>query len=100
VSTSDQSATPPTTPEPPGWTEADLAALFVSDTWFALKAPRELLAQYKGMHVAIVGEQIIDADRDQKELCRRLDSKSGIAPTNRVLLRYVPTDEEALRFRY
>jgi hypothetical protein len=90
----------PQIPGPQDWTDADLDALFASGDWFSIRAPRELLAQYRGMHVAIVGEQIIDADREFDALGRRLEARGDSIPWRRVLFRYVPTDEEALRFRY
>jgi hypothetical protein len=65
-----------------------------------MRAPRELFQPYRGMHLAILGEQIIDADRDFAELGRRLEAKGDALPMTRLLFRYVPTDEEAVRFRY
>ncbi|AMV24353.1 hypothetical protein VT84_08150 [Gemmata sp. SH-PL17] len=87
-------------PAPTGWSEADLHALVASDFWYHTVAPRELILQYRGKHVAIFGEQIVDADSDFDELARRLNTKSDAIPFNRLLLRYVPTDEETVRFRY
>jgi hypothetical protein len=88
--------TPPTEPtEPPFWSEEDGDAILASAHWFGIHAPRELLAQYKGMHVAIFGEQIIDADRDPHALWGRLES-TGAGPLNRILIRYIPTDDEPM----
>jgi hypothetical protein len=102
MSAPDQPATSPTRelPGPQDWSEADLAALFASDMWLAMKAPRELIERYKGMHVAIVGEQIVDGDRDLTELGRRLDAMGDAVPMNRLLIRYIQTDEEAIRLGY
>ena len=88
--------------EPPAWTwsEEDAEALFQSAFWFDSNATEELLGRYRGMHVAIFGERIVDADRDFNALGRRLEMNHGTVPMNRIILRYVPTDEESLQFRY
>jgi hypothetical protein len=90
-----------TTPAAPtGWSEADSQALLAAAWWFDMMAPPELKRPYSGMHVAIYGEQIVDADRDKEALFRRLDADPIKFPPNRVLPRYVPTEEECMQFRY
>jgi hypothetical protein len=71
--------------------------MFASVVWFHEKAPPELLRQYEGMHVAILGEEIVDADRDPTELARRLDARGAVLP-NRVVIKYVYTAEDVLNF--
>jgi hypothetical protein len=96
MSTPDRHAQPTTTPtEPLAWTDEDVQALFASMDWFDMRAPSQLLQQYKGKHVAIFGEEVIDADRDGDELYRRVAAK-GEVPINRVLFRLVPTGDEPL----
>lgn len=85
------STTTPTYPEP---TPADANALFASAFWFSSNATAELIEPYRGKHVAILGEQIIDADSNKEALFRRLHA-NGTLPSYRVLVRYIPTDEEA-----
>lgn len=87
----------PTPAETEGWTEADREAVLASAFWFSANATPELIAPYRGMHVAILGEQIIDADRDPDKLCSRIAAQSDTVPFYRVLVRYVPTEEEAWR---
>ncbi len=82
----------PAYPEP---TQADSDALFASVVWLDWKAPPELLKQYAGKYVAIFGEQIIHADRDKGEFYRRLSAILDNLPPYRVLVRYLPTEEEA-----
>jgi hypothetical protein len=96
MSTPDQ-PTPTTQPELPEWTQEDADAMFASVVWFDWKAPPELLKQYEGMHVAILSEEIIDADRDLNALGRRLDAKGSELP-NRVVIKYVYTPEDDLNF--
>jgi hypothetical protein len=83
-------------PGPQDWTEADLDALAASDTWLAMKAPPDLIERYKGMHVAVVGEQIVDGDRNFDTLGRRLEARGDTFPWLRVLFRYIPSDQEAM----
>ncbi len=90
-------ATAPPYPDP---TPADSDALFASVEWLDWKAPPELLRQYEGMHIAIFGEQIIDADRDKEALFSRLDVKLRTLPPYHVLVRYIPTEEEAWSGNY
>ena len=100
MSAPDQSATVPGTSDPATWTEDDVRAAMESAYWFDMNATPERIEPYRGMHVAIFDKQIIDADRDFNELCRRLDTKCDTVLVSRLILRYIPTDEEALRFRY
>lgn len=90
----------PTTPnsEYPEWTKEDSEAIFASVVWFRDQQYSGALAKYEGMHVAFVGEQIIDADRDQEALSRRLDAMGDVLPRNRLAVLYVPTAEEAWRY--
>lgn len=89
---------PDTTTAPPEnaeWlSEEDVKELRAAETWFHTVAPPELLVQYRGMHVAIYRDAIVDADRDWDALCRRWDADPVKFPPNRVLPRYVPSDEE------
>jgi Family of unknown function (DUF5678) len=87
--------TPADTPTTlPPWTKEDADAMFASVAWLQEKAPPELIKQYEGMHIAILGEEIIDADQDLKTLTRRLDEMGNTLP-NRVVIRYIPTEQEA-----
>lgn len=85
----DPPATSTATADAPGWTEEEAQSLLTSVFWFDLTAPPELKDQYRGMHVAILGEQIVDADRDKYTLWDRLEANA--VPRNRVLIRYIPT---------
>ena len=67
MSTPDPPATSTTAPEAPAWTEEDINAALQSAFWFDSHISEELIGPYRGMHVAIYGEQIIDADRDFKD---------------------------------
>jgi hypothetical protein len=94
MSTPDTPATATATPSYPEPTPADADALFASAFWFSSNATAELIEPYRGKHVAILGEQIIDADFDKEALFRRLNTNETLPPY-RVLVRYIPTDEEA-----
>jgi hypothetical protein len=85
-------------PESPAWSEEDANAALQSAFWFDSHTSEELIGPYRGMHVAIYGEQIIDADRDFKELCRRLDTERPDVPSARLVIRYIPTEEEAWKW--
>ncbi len=93
MSTPEQPATEPTTPEPVEWADHD--AIPASIFWFDANATAELIAPYRGMHVAILGEQIIDADRDFVTLGGRLEAQGDAIPMRKLCFRYVPTEEEA-----
>src|SRR2546423_1920704 len=96
MSTPDQPATATTPPESPAWpgTEEDARAALQSAYWFHSNYSDELTGPYQGMHVAILGERIIDADRDLDTLVRRLETKSDVIPLARVICRYVPADAD------
>ena len=81
MSTPEQPDTSTAPPETPAWTEEDVNAAMQSAFWFDSHISEELIGPYRGMHVAIFGEQIIDADPDFKELCRRLDEERPDVPT-------------------
>lgn len=101
MSTPDQPVTSPTTAPPaarPEPTQADHEAAFASVVWFDWKAPPELLKRYEGMHVAILGEQIVDADRDLSALAQRLDAKGEEIPPNRLVIKYVYSGDDDLAF--
>jgi hypothetical protein len=105
MSTTNPPATPPTptaapAPAPlyPDWTEADAEAIFASVVWFREQGGSEFYEQYKGMHVAVLGERIIDADANKEELVKRVEARAGTIQANRVLYQYLPTEEEALRY--
>jgi hypothetical protein len=88
------SATSPTTPPVPEPTQADHDAMFASVVWFREQRASGTFEEYEGMNVAILGEQIIDADRDEDELIRRLDALGGTLPQNRVVIQYVYIPED------
>lgn len=96
----ESTTTAPRISDPATWTEADIQAAMESAYWFDMNATPELVAPYGGMHVAIFGKQIIAADPDRDTLYRRVDAMGDAVPTARLILRYVPTEEEALRYRY
>ncbi|MBA4066864.1 MAG: hypothetical protein C0501_24785 [Isosphaera sp.] len=96
------SENPPTTPdtappvaEHPGWTEADREAMFASVVWFRADAPPELTDKYIGMYVAIHGQQVLDGDRDEAALLRRVAALGDTINQNRVVIQYLPTWEES-----
>lgn len=94
MSLPDAPAPPTAPPEYPDPTpaDADIEAIFASVFWFSMKAPPELLKQYEGKHVAILGERIIDGDRDFDALARRIEARGDATPVSRLLFRFVPTD--------
>jgi hypothetical protein len=101
MSTSEPPATTTPPPETPAaWSEEDVNAAMHSAFWFDSHISEELIGPYRGMHVAIFGEQIVDADRDRTELCCRLDAKSDTIPASRLVLRYIPTEEESMTGRW
>jgi hypothetical protein len=97
MSTPDQPTTA-TTPPPatPAWSEEDINAALQSAFWFDSHISEELIGPYRGMHVAIFGEQIIAGDPDFKQLCRILKAEHPTVPTTRLAFRYIPTEEEAI----
>jgi hypothetical protein len=80
------------TPEAPAWTwtEEDANALFESAFWFHSNISEELIGPYRGMHIAIFGERIVDADSDFEALGRRLETNHDAVPMNRIVVRYIP----------
>jgi hypothetical protein len=98
------SATPPpnsSTPSEPTdceWTQADQDAIFASVVWVRDKLDPALYEKYKGMHVAVLGERIIDADKDEDELIRRVKALGDAIPQKRVFIEYLMTPEEAWRY--
>ena len=94
MSAPDSSGPVAMTPERQEPTPADADALLASAFWFDTHSTAERIEPYRGMHVAILGERIIDADSDKESLFSRLDANDALPPY-RVLIRYVPTEEEA-----
>lgn len=72
------------------YTVDDYQALIASDMWLSNHAPPDLIERYRGMHVAVRGERIIDGDPDFGALGRRLDTNPDARPLNRLLFRYIP----------
>lgn len=81
----------------PTWAQEDADAMFASVVWFDTKAPAELRKRYEGMYVAVLGEEVIDADPDRNALGRRLDARGAELP-NRVAIKYVYTPDDVLNF--
>jgi len=48
------------------------------------------------MHVAFVGQQIIDADRDKEALLQRIGAMGDAYPRNRLLVLDVPGPDEPI----
>jgi hypothetical protein len=96
MSTPDTPTTATVPPEVPAWTEEDINAALQSAFWFDSHISEELIGPYRGMHIAIFGEQIIAADRDFKQLCHILKAEHSTVPTARLVFRYIPTQEEAI----
>jgi hypothetical protein len=90
MSVPDSSGPVATTQARPEPTPADADALFASAFWFDTHATAERVEPYRGMHVAIFQEQIIDAASGREELCRRIAARGDSLPFYRVLIRYVP----------
>ncbi len=94
------SATPPanptTPPEPtyPEWTQADRDAMFASVVWVHNQRSAGKLKPYEGEYIAVLGEKIIDSDRDAEELGRRIERLCDTIPVNRVVLQYVHRPED------
>jgi hypothetical protein len=79
----------------PEYTQADHDAMFASVVWFREQQQSGALAKYEGMHVAFVGQTILDADRDKNALIWRVEALGTDPPMNRVCVFYVPTAEES-----
>ena len=86
----------PAYPEP---TQADQDAMFASVVWFREQRAAGAFEMYEGMYVAVLGEQIIDADRDEDELVHRLEAKGDAIPPNRVVIQYVYSVDDVLRYK-
>lgn len=82
-------ATPEPAAEWPPLSELDGDAIFKSFVWFDLAVSRGEFEEYRGRHVAILGEQVIDADPDEDELRRRLLARHNVTPLNRVVIRHL-----------
>lgn len=76
------------------YTEEEGEAMLASVIWFRGQRSAGNLTGYEGMNVAVLGETIIDADRDIDELARRLDALGGTVPVRRVAVQYVPAPGE------
>jgi hypothetical protein len=97
MSTSEPPATTTPPPETPAaWSEEDVNAAMRSAFWFDSHISEELIGPYRGMHVAIFGEQIVAGDPDFKQLCHILKAEHPTVPTSRLAFRYIPTQEEAI----
>ena len=97
-------ATPSTTnnpPEPayPEPTPADQEAMFASVVWFRERRAAGAFQKYEGMYVAVLDKQVIDADRNEDELVRRLEEKVDALPPNRIVIQYVYSADNLLRYR-
>ncbi|MBA4064992.1 MAG: hypothetical protein C0501_15025 [Isosphaera sp.] len=66
-------------------TDAAMASVF----WFDDELGARRLEQYRGMDVAILGEQIIDADRDGEAMFQRLKTRGDAINMNRVVIKHV-----------
>jgi hypothetical protein len=72
----------------------DWDAIRASVFWADDERSAGRLTAYEGMYIAVLGTEIIDSDRDEDELGRRLESAAGTLPLNRVAVRYVPRPED------
>jgi hypothetical protein len=78
-------------------TEEDGDAMFKSVVWFREQRSAGKMERYRNMHVAILGERVIDADEDLDELGRRLDAMGDSINQNRVAIQYYGSCEELPR---
>jgi hypothetical protein len=92
------SATPSTTNSPgstcPEPTQADRDAMFASVVWVHAQRSAGKLKPYEGGYIAVLGERIIDSDKDDEALGRRLEAMREKLPINRVVLQYVHKPED------
>jgi hypothetical protein len=92
------SATPSTTnplePIYPERTQADQDAIFASVVWVHAQRSAGKLKPYEGGYIAVLGEKIIDSDKDDEALGRRLEARRETLPINRVVLQYVHKPED------
>jgi hypothetical protein len=72
----------------------DSNAMLASVFWFDDELAARRLEQYQGMDVAVLGKQIIDADRDGEAMFRRLQDRLDPTAMRRVVIKHVaaPTD--------
>jgi len=75
-------------------TEEDFQALMAAEFWLAKINSAGGTLPYQGMWIAVYGEQIIDADRSEEELDRRIEARGDSINLFRVLVRYVHTLDE------
>jgi hypothetical protein len=75
-------------------TEEDGDAMFKSLIWFEKQRGARKLLDYQKMWVAVLGEQIIDADRSEEELNRRIAALGDSINQFRVLVRYLRGSDE------
>jgi hypothetical protein len=84
--------TVPDAPVPP--TQPDADAVFASVVWVHSERAAGRLKQYEGMRIAVLGRQVIDADRDADELGRRVAALGGTIPQEQVVVQYIPRPED------
>ena len=72
------------------WTADDVNAALQSAFWFHPNISDELIGPYRGMHVGIFGERIVDADSDFEALGRCLEANHDTVSMNRMVIRYIP----------
>jgi hypothetical protein len=89
------SANPTHTPVYPEPTPDDHEAMFASVAWFRQQEDAGVMDSYTGMHVAILGDRVLDVDSVKDELFRRLDAMGDTIPRGRLVVLYVPTHEES-----
>ena len=88
------SANPTHTPVYPEPTPDDHEAMFRSVVWFRTQRDTGSFEQYAGKHVAILGNQIIDADANPDALTARLAARDDTLPPNRVVVQYLPGPDD------
>lgn len=92
MSANPQPANPPIPyPEP---AEADGDAMFASVVWVHQQRSAGHLERYEGMYIMVLGEQILDADRDSDQLAIRIEKLGGSIPLGRAVMQYVPRPED------
>lgn len=85
----EQAAEPPL--DWPKMSEKDGDAMLASLFWYGEASSRDEFDRYNGMHLAVVGEQVVDADPDFDQLCRRLAARRTSIPLHKVLFQYRPS---------
>jgi hypothetical protein len=73
-------------------------AMFQSILWYEAQRAAGKLKEYERMHIAIYGEEVIDADKDKYELYRRLDARGNSINQMRVVTRYVPHPDDTVLY--